>query len=272
MCATAAWTRTQLVVLFAVLALGLLWLAWESEPVRRWRSAWTRWDWAGAITLAVGAVLAFSALMGHLSTSWRETTLIFKDRIFEHATWAVGALGIGIGVIPLIVGVAALARPKSEPRDPETRAFVVTSAAALGAFAWYAGIKGAYVSTVFATHVYERNVIYLAPLLFAGTALALTRGVGRVWAIAVAATFNALRRQRRPDRARLPVLRGPRPCDPRVREPRARLVRRDDRRVPSSSYRSSRSPSWSRFGSCGASRLRSACSQLWQRSSWSRGA
>jgi hypothetical protein len=174
-------------VLFAVLALGLLWLAWESAPARRWRSSWSRWDWVGAVTLTLGIVLAFSAAMGNASTSWRNTTSLYKDRIFEHASWAVGALAIGIGVVPLIVGVAALARPKGEPRTPETRAFVVTSAAALGAFLWYSGIKGAYVSTVFATYVYERNVIYLAPLLFAGTALAFTRGVGRTWAIAVAA-------------------------------------------------------------------------------------
>jgi len=186
-CVAATWTRTQLAVLFAVLALGLLWLAWESEPGLRWRSGWSRWDWVGAVTLALGAVLGFSALMGHLSASWRETTFVYKDRIFEHATWAVGALAVGIGVLPLIVGIAALARPKGEPRTPETRAFVVTSAAALGALFWYAGIKGAYVSTVFGTYVYERNVIYAAPLLFAGTALAFTRGVGRTWAIAVAA-------------------------------------------------------------------------------------
>jgi hypothetical protein len=186
-CAVATWTRTQLAVLFAVLVLGLLWLAWESEPVRRWRAGWSRWDWAGAITLVLGAVLTFSALMGHLSTSWRNTTFLYKDRIFEHASWAVGALAIGIGVLPLVVGIAALARPKGEPRTPETRAFVVTSAAALGAFIWYAGIKGAYVSTVLGTYVYERNVIYLAPILFAATALAFTRGVGRAWAIAVAA-------------------------------------------------------------------------------------
>ncbi|MBM2822183.1 MAG: hypothetical protein HW413_929 [Thermoleophilia bacterium] len=186
-CVAATWTRTQLAVLFAVLALGLLWLAWESAPVRRWRSSWSRSDWVGAVTLTLGVVLGFSAAMGHASTSWRNTTFLYKDRIFEHASWAVGALAIGIGVLPLIVGIAALARPKGEPRTPETRAFVVTSAAALGAFIWYAGIKGAYVSTVFATYVYERNVIYLAPLLFAGTALAFTRGVGRAWAIAVAA-------------------------------------------------------------------------------------
>jgi hypothetical protein len=186
-CIAGTWTRTQLAVLFAVLALGLLWLAWESKPGLRWRSGWSRGDWVGAVTLALGIVLAFSAVMGHLSASWRETTFLYKDRIFEHASWAVGALAIGIGVVPLIVGVAALARPKGEPRTPETRAFVVTSAAALGAFLWYSGIKGAYVSTVFATYVYERNVIYLAPLLFAGTALAFTRGVGRTWAIVVAA-------------------------------------------------------------------------------------
>jgi hypothetical protein len=186
-CVAATWTRTQLAVLFAILALGLLWLAWESEPVRRWRSGWSRGDWVGAVTLALGIVLGFSAAMGHASTAWRNTTFLYKDRIFEHASWAVGALAIGIGVLPLIVGIAALARPKGEPQTAETRAFVVTSAAALGAFFWYAGIKGAYVSTVFATYVYERNVIYLAPLLFAGTALAFTRGVGRAWAIAVAA-------------------------------------------------------------------------------------
>ena len=39
--AAAALTRTQLAVLFAVLALGLLWLAWQSEPLRKWRSGWS---------------------------------------------------------------------------------------------------------------------------------------------------------------------------------------------------------------------------------------
>lgn len=182
----AALTRTQLAVLFAVLGLGLLWLGWESERVRTWRASWSRWDWVGAIVLALGAVLAFSAAMGHLSTAWRNTTFLYKDRIFDHASWALGALAVGVGVIPLLVGVAALARPRDEPRDPKTRAFVVTSAAAIGAFVWYAGIKGAYISTVFATYVNERNVIYLAPLLITAMALALARGIGRWWAIAIA--------------------------------------------------------------------------------------
>ena len=68
---------------------------------------------------------------------------------------------------------------RREPRDPRTRAFVVTSVAALVVFLAYAGIKGAYISTVFATLVVERNLIYLCPILFIATALAFARGVGR---------------------------------------------------------------------------------------------
>jgi hypothetical protein len=185
-CVAATLARTQLSVLVAVLVLGLLWCAWDSVRVQRWRAEWSTWDWVGAVTIVLGFVLAFSAVMSNYSTSWRNTTFLYKDRIFEHATWAVGALAIGIGILPLVIGVAALVRPKDEPRDPATRAFVVTSIAALAAFIWYAGIKGAYLSTVFATYVYERNVIYLGPILLTAMALALARGVGRTWVLAIA--------------------------------------------------------------------------------------
>jgi hypothetical protein len=186
----ATLTRQQLAVLFAVLLLGLLWLLWRSEPARRWRSEWSFWDWAGAVMLFAGAVLGFSALMGHLSESWRNTTGFYRERIFDHSAWAMGALAIGIGILPLVLGIAALARPKNEPSDRRTRAFVVTSLAALVVFLWYAGIKGAYISTVFSTLVVERNLIYLCPILFAATALGLDRGVGRGWAIAGAAALT----------------------------------------------------------------------------------
>jgi hypothetical protein len=116
--------------------------------------------------------------------------LLYKGRIVDHATWAFGALAIGIGILPVIAGVSALARPKEEETDPRTRGFVVTSAAGLGVFVFYAGVKGAYISTVFATQVAERNLIYLCPILFAATALAFARGIGRVWAIAGAAIFT----------------------------------------------------------------------------------
>jgi hypothetical protein len=188
--AVAAATRTQLSILFMVLMLCLLWLGWQSALVRRWRSEWSRWDWAGAVTLAVGVALFFAAALGHLSTAWRETTLIWKERIVEHATWAVGALAIGMGILPVIAGVSALARPAGEERDAKTHAFVVACVASLAVFIAYAGVKGAYISTTFGTYVVERNLIYLCPVLFAATALAFARGIGRGWAIAGAAIFT----------------------------------------------------------------------------------
>jgi hypothetical protein len=190
LCVIAALTRTQLATLVMVLVLGLLWLAWESDAGKRWRSQWSRWDWVGAVTIAIGIAFAFAALMGHLSTAWRNTMFLYKGRIVDHATWAIGALAIGVGVLPVIAGVSALARPKGEVRDSRTRAFIITSVATLAVFVGYAGIKGAYNSTVFATQVVERNLIYLCPVLFAATALAFARGIGRVWAIAGAAIFT----------------------------------------------------------------------------------
>ncbi|GIU93875.1 MAG: hypothetical protein KatS3mg012_0332 [Gaiellaceae bacterium] len=183
----AALTRTQLSILLAVLALGLLWIGWQSGPVRRWRATWSRWDWVGAATLAIGVALAFSAAMGSLSRSWRETTGFFKERIVEHGSWALGALAVGIGIVPVLVGLAALARPRAEPHDPRTRAFVTTTVASLATFVTYAGIKGAHLSTVFATLIVERNVIYLVPVLAAATALAVARGIGGWWSIGAAA-------------------------------------------------------------------------------------
>jgi hypothetical protein len=190
LCVVCALTRTQLAILVMVLALGLLWLAWDSSAGKRWRSEWSRWDWVGGAVVAIGILFAFAALMGHLSTAWRNTMFLYKGRIVDHATWAIGALAIGLGVLPVIAGVSALARPKDEERDPRTRAFVVTSVAALAAFIAYAGIKGAYISTTFGTFVVERNLIYLCPILFAATALAFWRGIGRAWAIAGTAIFT----------------------------------------------------------------------------------
>jgi hypothetical protein len=189
-CGAAMFTRTQLSILFAVFALGGLLYAWQSGQARRWRSTWSTWDWAGAAILTVGIAVTFSAFLGHRSESWRETTGYFRERIPEHAAWALGALAIGVGVLPLIAGLSALARPREEARDPRTRAFVITSLSTLVVFVVYVGVKGAYVSTVFSTIVYERNLIYLCPILFAATALAVERGVGRPWAIAGAALLT----------------------------------------------------------------------------------
>ncbi|MBA2462961.1 MAG: hypothetical protein H0V45_14555 [Actinobacteria bacterium] len=174
-CLLALFVRTQLAVLLAVLIIVLLASAWRGERVRSWRSTWTPWDWVGGAVLLVGLAVLLSAGMGRHSYSWYVATSSFKDRMLEYGLWAVGALAIGLGVIPLIAGLAALVRPRAETGDARTSTFVALTASSLGAFGLYTAVKAAYLSTNTAIVIAERNLIYLSPLLFIGTALVLER-------------------------------------------------------------------------------------------------
>ncbi len=108
--------------------------------------------------------------------------------MLEYGLWAVGALGIGLGVIPLIGGLVALVRPRRE-RDPGTTAFVALCVSAFAAFGLYTAVKAAYLSTTLSIVIAERNLIYLTPLLFVGTALVLERRSISLAATAVATAF-----------------------------------------------------------------------------------
>ncbi len=182
-CVLAAATRSQLVAIAGAFVLCLLALGWRTERMRRWRSTWTRFDWVGAGLLALGAVFAFSAFMGSQSQEWATTTALWKGRIFEYGVWAAGALAIGCGILPMVATLAALVRPRADWRDPGLRAFGIVTAAAITSFCWYAAVKGAYLSTIFSSLVVERNLIYLYPLLFTGTAVVLARCDARWWAV-----------------------------------------------------------------------------------------
>jgi hypothetical protein len=185
-CLVAAGARGQLAILFAVLGLTALVWAWRTERFRAWRRTWTARDWIGAATLAVGAVLVGLAVISHRSYAWYVATTSYKGRMLDFGTWALGALAIGLGVIPLVAGLAALVPSRGRRLTDRERAFVVVTVAALGCFAVYTAVKGAYLSTTFANLTLERNLIYLTPLLFAGTAWLLVRGGGRAWAVAAA--------------------------------------------------------------------------------------
>ncbi len=188
-CMLGVAVRAQLAVLLVVLALGLLARGWSSKRMRSWRARWTAWDWAGAAALAVGVAVLLSAALGHRSQTWYVATGFFKVRMLEYGLWAAGALAIGLGVLPLIAGLAGLAR-RREP-DERLRAFVVVAVAAIVVFGWYTAVKAAYLSTVFSIVVAERNLIYLVPLLFTGTALVLERRVVPLWATAAATALAA---------------------------------------------------------------------------------
>ena len=125
--------------------------------------------------------------MGRHSLEWATTTALWKGRIFDYGAWAAGALAIGCGILPLIATLAVLLRPRADWRDPGLRAFGIVTGSAFVSFGWYAAVKGAYLSTIFSSLVVERNLIYLYPLLFTGTAVLFARRDARWWAVLPAA-------------------------------------------------------------------------------------
>ena len=187
--AIAPLVRGELAVVPFVFALAGLFLLWRSEAVARWRRAWNAWDWVGLVVLVVGAAVILSAFIGHHSLEWLIATRLYKDRIVDLGFDAAGALTIGLGVLPVVAGLAVLWRLPGERRTRELSAFRSVLLAAVVAFGLYTAVKAAYVSTVFATYTYERNLIYLAPLLFAGTALWLERRRVHPAALAASAGF-----------------------------------------------------------------------------------
>jgi uncharacterized membrane protein len=178
--------KEQLQVLFPILAIGVLAVAWRMERLKAFRRTWSTWDWIGAVTLVAGLAVVANAFVSHRSNEWYVTTTFFQDRMRELLLWATGSLAIGLGIVPLIAGLASLVRPKNESPRPEVSAFTIVTVASILSFGGYTAIKAAYISTVFATLTVERNLIFLVPLLFTGTALFLERRRGRWWAVVAA--------------------------------------------------------------------------------------
>ncbi len=185
----APFVRGELAVIPAVFLLAAAFLLWRSAFVTRWRQGWTRWDWAGFVTLVVGAAIVISAVLGHKSLEWNYSTRLYKGRMLDLGLDAAGALTIGLGVLPVVAGLAVLWRTPGETFTRELRTFRSVLLAAIIAFGLYTAVKSTYVSISFGTYTYERNLIYLAPLLFTGTALWLERRRLHPVALAAAAGF-----------------------------------------------------------------------------------
>jgi hypothetical protein len=184
----ALFVRGQLAILIVAYVVSVLFLAWTSEPVRHWRAGWSAWDWVGFVVLAIGAVIVFSASVGAFSQTWLVATGYYRHRMIEYGLWAGGAFAIGVGLLP-VISLAALVRPKGVRWTRELRVFVALTAASVLVFGTYTGVKAAYLSTVFSTIVEERNLIYVAPLLFVATALAFQRRRVNLVALAASAGF-----------------------------------------------------------------------------------
>ena len=167
--------RTELAIVPAAFALAALFVAWSSEQMRAWRAGWSRGDWMGAVILVFGAIFLLTGVGSHHSDEIQRVTRAYKHRQIVEVDWAAATLALGMGVLPFIAGLAALLRAKGEPPSREVRMFRSVATAGIITFGLYTAIKAAYLSTAFATRVEERNLIYIAPLLFVGTALVFSR-------------------------------------------------------------------------------------------------
>jgi hypothetical protein len=167
--------RGELGVLPIVLVLAAGLYALSSDAGRGWVSRFGTWDWIGVIVLGGGSVILFSGLVGKFSQSWAIATGFYRERMIDYGLNAAGSLTIGLGLLPVVAALSVLVRPRDEPASPERRAFRSLLFSSLIAFGVYTAVKASYLSTVFGTTVQERNLIYLVPLLFVGTALWLDR-------------------------------------------------------------------------------------------------
>jgi hypothetical protein len=182
--------RTELVVVPALFVLAILIAAWSSERGRAWRARWSAGDWVGFAVLFFGAIFLLGAIGSQFSGEILRVTRGYKHRQIVEANWAAGSLAIGMGVLPFTAGLAALFRWRDEPRSREIWVFRSVATSGIVAFALYTAIKAAYLSTAFATRVEERNIIYIAPLLFVGTALLFSRRRVSVVGLAVAGAYT----------------------------------------------------------------------------------
>jgi hypothetical protein len=171
----APFVRGELVVIWAVLVLALVFTAWRTERVMRWWRTWSARDWIGLVVLLLGVAVTVSAILGKASVEWLLSTDHYKSRLFNLGFNAAGALTIGLGVLPVVAGLASLWPGAGEQPSRPLSCFRAVLLAAVISFGVYTGVKATYVSTTFGTYTYERNLIYLAPLLFVGTALWLER-------------------------------------------------------------------------------------------------
>jgi hypothetical protein len=168
-------------------AVGLFWFTGEGGL--RWRRGWSVRDWAGFVLLIAGVLIFANAYASHRSNELVTVTQVYRDRILPYSLWAAGAVMIGIGVLPLVAGLAAIFPGRWSNRTNAERAFMALSVPSLLSFGYYTAVKAVFLSTVLTVGVAERNLMYVAPILLIATALFFERRQAHPLALAGAAAF-----------------------------------------------------------------------------------
>jgi hypothetical protein len=174
------------VVPLILLGVGVV-LAWQHP-----RSRTIRQSWHPAIYVVMAAAFAVVVFFAERevtarSVEWRKVTREFPERLLEYGVWAAGAFTIGIAILPVLAALVFLIPGRRERRDRGVDALRVVLGFSILGFGGYTALKAAYLSTIFADRVEERNLIYLSPVVFAAAAAALERRLIQLWALPLAA-------------------------------------------------------------------------------------
>lgn len=170
---------------FGIAGAGL----WITGPRgRALRANWSVSDTIGAIVLLAGAMVLVNRIVLQHVEIWQVSTQYWKHRMVELGLRAALAFVVGMGILPVLGGLAAL-RIRERSGEPAYRAFAAYLAASIVCVSIYVALKAAYLSTVFGTLTEERNMIYLAPLMLTGTAVAFEARRIEWWILGGGALF-----------------------------------------------------------------------------------
>ena len=160
---SASAVRSQLiVVVFTALLAAVLAIVF-GDRARALIGSWTRTERFGAVVLLIGGVIFVDVYVAQHSYEWYIGTH-FWHRAFTYGLWAVGSFTIGVGVLPVLLALTWMLGGRRKGR--EDRALLALSISAVVAFVLYTAVKASYESTIFSIRVWERNMIYLAPIVF----------------------------------------------------------------------------------------------------------
>ena len=165
--AAGMFVRLEFVILPATLVVSaaVLWVVGRSQSL----------SWRRVVVGCAGVAVfgfAFNAAVVDELQGWAFASY-FNHETVTQGGLAVGALAIGLGVMPIICGIASLWLPERFG-DDTYRAFAVYLGSSILIVFVYTAAKAAFLFTSLRPTIEERNLFYLSPLLLTGTALALT--------------------------------------------------------------------------------------------------
>jgi hypothetical protein len=148
---------------------AILWVT--GERCREWRRGRSRGEIVGTVVLLIGAFVLFNRIFLQKVQIWQISTQYWKDRMVDLGLEAWLAVVVGLGIVPVVAAFLAL-NIRERRGDPAYKAFAAYLASTLFFVTLYTALKQAYLSTVYATLTEERNMIYMAPPILIGAALA----------------------------------------------------------------------------------------------------